>query len=439
MTSVLNDMTASLITLGCKLNQYESMSIRETLEESNVRIVSPESGADIYIINTCTVTGKTDRRSRNAVRRVLKWNPKARIIVTGCSSQRQPLDYESLPNVILVTGNQEKSRLKSIIIQAMNATQTQVSVSDMQNATFNTLSISTFGKYSRAFIKIQEGCSRNCSYCVIPNVRGPSRSQTIVEIAREVQRITENGFQEIVLTGIDLGTYGLDLSPSVTIVDLLKHLLSIRSLARIRLSSIEPTELLTDLITLILNEPRICRHLHIPLQSGCQTVLDRMKRGYTTDFYRNLLLNIKSHKTDMCIGADVIVAFPAESDQEFQDTYDFIHELPIDYLHVFSFSPRHGTPAATFPDQISPPVAKNRCHLLRTLSMEKAVNFRSKLVDRNMKAIVLGSKEPDLNCPVGLTDNYIKVALSGCSHPPGSLVEIQITHTNGLDVFGRVI
>ncbi len=438
MTRVLENKTAALMTLGCKLNQYESMSIRESLEAAGIRIVAPEAGADLYVINTCTVTGKTDRRSRNAVRRVLKWNPDARIVVTGCSSQRQPEIFQTLPNVFLVTGNREKLQIRDLIEKCMFDIHSSAVVGDIQSAEFEGLSISTFGKYSRAFLKIQEGCSRSCSYCVIPSVRGPSRSQISEKVIEEATRITANGFKEIVLTGIDLGTYGLDLDPPENIVQLISKLLQIPTLARVRLSSIEPTELMSDLIDLIISEPRICRHLHVPLQSGSPFILERMHRSYSADFYRRLLVDIKTRNPFICFGADVIVGFPGESDSHFEETYEFIKSLPFSYLHVFTFSPRAGTRAARFDDQINVGVAKERCHRLRALSVQKAIEFRKQFIGSNLDVIILNTQDPTTGKTIGLSDNYLKIQLDDSSHPPGSLATVSVTGVVGLSMEGRI-
>ncbi len=426
------------MTLGCKLNQYESMSIRESLEAAGLRIVAPENGADLYIVNTCTVTGKTDRRSRHAVRRVLKWNPQARIVVTGCSSQRQPEIFQALPNVFLVTGNREKLQIRDLIERCLFSDQPSTIVGDMQSAEFEGLSISTFGKYSRAFLKIQEGCSRSCSYCVIPSVRGPSRSQTLSSVVGEAARISANGFKEIVLTGIDLGTYGLDLDPPQNIIQLVSELIQIPTLARVRLSSIEPTELISELIDLIVSEPRICRHLHVPLQSGSQSILERMQRNYSADFYRRLLIDIKTRDPFICFGADVIVGFPGESDPEFEETYEFIRSLPFSYLHVFTFSPRAGTRAALFDHQIDIPVAKERCHRLRALSVQKAIEFRKQFIDRYLDVIILNTQDPGTGKTIGLSDNYLKIQIDTPSPPAGSLATVSVTEVNGLQMTGRI-
>jgi threonylcarbamoyladenosine tRNA methylthiotransferase MtaB len=429
----------AVLTLGCKLNQYESMGIREALESKGYQLIDPELGADLYIVNTCTVTGKTDRRSRNLVRRVLSWNPDASIVVTGCSVQRSPEEFAALPNVKLVAGNQEKNSLASLIEQALGSISSMKRVQSMDSAKFENLSISQFGKYTRAFLKIQEGCNRHCSYCIIPAVRGTNRSQSPFEAIAEARKIAESGFREIVLTGIDLGSYGLDLSPPCDLLDLLKGLASIDAIRRIRLSSIEPTPLLARLVQYFADECKICRHLHIPLQSGCDEILARMNRNYLTAEYRAIIETIKAFDHDFCLGADVITAFPGETESQFKDTYDFISELDLDYLHVFTFSPREGTPAAEYPNRVHPDDAKKRCHMLRALSREKASRFRRSLIGKQFDTIVLGSIDAATSLPVGLTGNYVKVLLNGAAPPPGSIFPAEITDFHDGEVFGRII
>jgi threonylcarbamoyladenosine tRNA methylthiotransferase MtaB len=427
----------SILTLGCKLNQYESMGMSEQLKNAGYVLTDPKDGADVYIINTCTVTGKTDRRSRHAVRRVLKWNPEARIIVTGCGVQRDPGEFVDLPNVRVVAGNREKMHIQELVDNLADQ-QTKVQVKSIETAPFENIAIHKFGKYTRAFVKIQDGCQQHCSYCIIPRVRGPSRSQTPDRILQEIEQLVKSGFQEIVLTGIHLGLYGLDLSPATNLVALLKELVTINGLKRIRLSSIEPTKIFSELIDFIVTEPKICRHMHIPLQSGSDRILERMNRTYTTTEFSRLIHKIKNAVPDFCIGADVIVAFPGERVEQFDETCDFIRANPFDYLHVFTFSPRDGTPAASLGERVKPDEAKRRCHILRDLSRNKSIQFRESFIGRELPVLILASKDKNVELPVGLSDNYINVLLSGSVPETGTIVSARIENVLKGQTFGRL-
>ena len=429
--------SVAIMTLGCKLNQYETMGMVEVLANRGYIIIKPEEGADIYIVNTCTVTGKTDRRSRQAVRRILNWNPAAAIVVTGCGVQRDPEEFRYLPNVVLLAGNREKHQITELI-DSLESNQTQIRISDITTAPFESIHIEKFGSYTRAFLKIQDGCNGNCSYCVIPSVRGPSRSQRPDLIMNQIRDLTANGFRELVLTGIDLGNYGTDLSTGIDLFRLLKMIIAEESLNRVRLSSIEPTEQLKAIADLIDETPKICKHLHIPMQSGSDSILRLMNRSYTTEFYSDLVLSIKDKCSDICIGADVIVGFPGETEGLFKETYDFIDKLPLDYLHVFSFSERSGTPANSFKGKLDPETKKFRCHSLRKLSKHKASEFRQKMIGKELDVIVLGTKDKETGLSVGLSDNYIKVFIENTCPESGLIRKIKITRVQDLMTWGRM-
>ncbi len=407
------------------------------LHKAGVRIVSPEKGADFYIVNTCTVTGKTDRTSRHAVRRVLKWNPDAGIIVTGCGVHRNACEFKNLPHVVAVVGNGDKSAIVDVLYSLLRSERFH-RVTPLDSSVFQFLPISRFGAYTRAFIKVQEGCDEACSYCIIPSVRGPSRSAEVDSIIQQVRILVQNGFREIVLTGIHLGKYGLDLTPETDLIQLLEKIISTTAMQRIRLSSIEPTDIMGRLIEYIANNSRICRHLHIPLQSGSDQILERMNRSYTTTELMHLLSDIKAKNSDYCIGADFITAFPGETDTHFEETVEFIRSAPIDYLHVFTYSPRPGTPAEKFSGQIHPHIAKKRCHILRSLGMEKARNYREKFIGKAVPAIRLASVDRETKLPVALSDNYIRILIQGHAPPVGDIAAIKIVEFDGSHCYGML-
>ncbi len=436
----MTEKTVAFVTLGCKLNQYESMGIAEDLERYGFRVVNSQSGADYYVINTCTVTGKTDRRSRHAIHRVLTWNPKARIIVTGCGVQRNPEEFSHLSNVILIAGNREKNHIGELLhtIETRPENGSCIQVAAMEHATFENIPISRFRNYTRAFVKIQEGCNRACSYCIIPRVRGPSRSQVPDRVIAEISNLSQRGFKEIVLTGVDLGTYGLDLLPPATLTELLHRLVMIPDLARIRLSSIEPMEFSADLIDFITESPKICRHFHIPLQSGCDSVLKRMNRHYTTADYSHIITSIHLRQPMACLGADVVTAFPGETDEEFQITYDFIRQSPLNHLHVFTYSRRDGTPAVHHKGHIDPQIARDRCHKLRELGHQKAMEFRKQLIGQTLLAITLTETDKETSLPTALSDNYIRILLKGPTVEPGRIIPVTIVECDGLTSYGHI-
>jgi threonylcarbamoyladenosine tRNA methylthiotransferase MtaB len=430
----------AIITLGCKLNQYESMGIEESLEHAGYKIVNRTSGADYYIVNTCTVTAKTDRRSRHAIRQALSWNPNAKIIVTGCGSQRNAREFEHLPNVMLISGNREKIHIPDLIADAEKQTSILTVVDPISEAPFENIPITRFRNYKRAFVKIQDGCDRACSYCVIPSVRGPSRSQQPHLISEEIQSLVRDGsFKEIVLTGVDLGTYGLDLSPATSFLALLKQLVEVDGLQRIRLSSIEPMEFHTDLIDFVTTYPKICKHFHIPLQSGSDTILSKMNRNYTSAEFLDIVTKIKIKEPASCIGADVITAFPGETLDLFEETHAFLCTAHVDYLHVFTYSDRPGTPASRNPEKTTFTDAKDRTHILRALGNEKAIAFRTKMLHQPLQSIILTAKHKQSHLPIALTHNYIQVQIRGRALTAGSIVDVKIEEVRELECLGTCV
>jgi len=414
------------------------MGMQEALESAGFTIVGSRAPADICIINTCTVTGKTDRRSRQAARQATRINPDAKIIITGCGAQRDVREFSEIPGVMAVLGNREKQQIAGYVRKILDGRPPFIEVSDLDHAPFKKLAISRFRNYTRAFIKIQEGCNRACTYCVIPSVRGPSRSQPMEQIVSEIQRLTARNFREIVLTGIDLGTYGLDLTPPVNLIRLVDRIERIEGLERIRLSSIEPMEFSDALIQKITESPRICRHFHIPLQSGHNRILQRMNRGYTRDDFARIVGKIKAGSPDACIGVDVITAFPGETHEEFADSYAFIESLPVDYLHVFTYSVRPQTPASRYPDRVDPETARERCHALRALSVEKAERFRLRMTGKILPVIILGARDTRTGFPRALSDNYIQLLMKGDVPGKGSIVDARLERCSGLRCFGRI-
>lgn len=431
--------SVTIRTSGCKLNQYESMGMLEQLEKSGYRVVSPDQKSDIVIFNTCTVTQRTDQRILKMVRSLARKQPETRIIITGCGAQRDRDEFLKLLNVRAVLGNREKNQIAEYVQRVWKGEPVIAAISDIREAPFERLSISRFRNYTRAFIKIQEGCDRNCSYCIIPTVRGPSRSQAPDLVVQDIRNLANHNYREIVLTGIDLGVYGLDLIPATNLASLLAEIEKIPEIARIRLSSIEPMEFNRELIETITISTKICRHFHIPLQSACNRILKMMSRSYTREDYASIIEAIKTASPDACIGADLITGFPGETESEFEEGYRFVENLPIDYLHVFSYSDRSGRPSTHFTNKISLETIKVRCQALRDLGYQKAISFRKRMIDKELSVIVLGVIDKATGLPQALSDNYIRVTLPNHKIPKGAITNIVIDKVDGLICSGRVI
>lgn len=416
--------TISFATLGCKTNQFETAAMQETLGNAGYLVVPFNNGADIVIVNTCTVTSATDAQSRNLIRRARRLNANCRVIVTGCYAQVSPEAFHDLPGVSLVIGNEEKHRLVDFLQLAQKSP--QVKVSDVRRAKSVCLNpLTTFSGRSRAFVQIQNGCDAYCSYCIIPYARGPSRSVQFDEVLKQVVSLIESGFQEVVLTGIHIGAYGADLSPQLSLNTLIKRIESETNVQRLRLGSIEPTEFTDELLTTISNSNVVCPHFHIPMQSGDDNVLQRMGRSYTTNTFAQLVTQIRDGFPDAAICLDVITGFPGETDQEFVNTYNLIDRLPVTNLHVFPYSKRPGTPAATMKPQVSGKVSKHRAQMLRKLALSKHVVFAKNFVGRELEVVV--ESNPRKGLFKGLSRNYLEVRFSGDLSLSGQCIMVKPT------------
>ena len=400
-------------TLGCKLNQYETYAIREDALSHGYEVVPFDQAADVYVINTCTVTERADQHSRQQIRKALRRNPEAYIAVCGCYSYIAPAALAKIPGVDLITGNIEKNRLFMMIPDPLiKETAPRILIEPISSTTtIPRTHFTQFGTMTRAFVKIQEGCDYRCSYCVVPAVRGRSRSKPIEDVIDEVTRFASFGYGEVVLTGVHLGCYGRDIN--VELVELLANLAKIEKLHRLRLSSIEPVDMTNELIDFIVNEPKICRHLHLPLQSGHPRILCSMNRPYSPSDYAAIVARIKSADAGWCIGADVIVGFPGETDAEFEATYDFIKSISLSYLHVFTFSPRPGTPATAMPGHVPPPVKDERNSRLKELSKKKRRQFAESCYGVDLEFLIENQRDSITGNLIGLSDNYLRVLFEG--------------------------
>lgn len=416
--------TAAFKTLGCKLNQYESEGMREALEGAGYRAVAFEDHADVYLVNTCTVTGKSDRDARRLVRQAIRRNPTAQVVVAGCYSQRNPQVFSDIPGVTLVIGNEEKGRLLELLGDHSRA-QPVVAVGDIQKTNvMSPMPVARFAAHTRAFLKIQEGCDRRCAYCAVPLARGPNRSLPLAQVVSQAQALARY-HREIVLVGVHLGTYGLDLSPRTSLAEGLQALLQVPDIGRIRLSSIEPMEVAEELIDVLASSPRICNHMHLPLQSGDDAVLRLMRRPYTSDDYAHLVRTLVDRIPGLNVGADVMVGFPGESEAAFQRTAALVSELPLGYLHVFSYSPRPGTEAAQMKQTVSEEEKKRRSKTLLAISRKKQQSFAERMMGTVQEVLVEGDRDKATGLVTGITGNYLRVLVDG-SHRPGSLIAARI-------------
>lgn len=407
--------TFAITTLGCKVNQFESAEMIEQFRSAGWEMVPFSEKADLYLVNSCTVTGRSDAESRKLLRRARRANPEAKVIATGCYAQVSPEELKALSEVDQVLGNQEKHD----ILRHISLGNDQVSNLTDRTETAK-LKLKSFAEHTRAFLQIQTGCENGCSYCIVPIARGPNRSVPADEVCAAVQRLAAQGYREVVLTGIHLGAYQPDLA------GLLQKLDSSASVERLRLGSIEPNELSDTLLELIASSPRICHHLHIPLQSGSDTVLQRMKRRYDSSFYHMLIEKAARCLPDCFLAADIIAGFPGETEAEFLETCELIASLPLADLHIFPYSRRPGTTAASMPGQVHPATIKERVSILQDLAKVKQKLFRQRFIGQELQ--VLGQRHDAVNGLVsGLSGNYLEVRFPCTEDAVNRLYRVRIT------------
>lgn len=431
-------MKACVLTLGCKTNQFESAALEEQLAGAGYRMVPFEEGADLVIVNTCTVTAKTDAQSRNLIRRARRINPQARVVVTGCYAQVEPDALSRLEGVALVLGNEEKKQLLNELAAAATEEtggRATIRVGDIARVRqAEPLPLYHFADRSRAFVQIQNGCDAFCSYCIIPYARGRSRSVSPEDVVHQVANLVAGGYPEVVLTGIHIGGYGRDLTPATGLTKLVRRLLAETAVGRLRLGSIEPMELEPELIEAMAATPTICPHLHIPLQSGSDTVLQRMGRPYDTAAFRQLIATLDQRIPGIALGLDVIAGFPGETDAEHAATVALLERLPLAFLHVFPYSRRPGTPAARMTDQVPTGVIKARAAELRELGERKTTAFARRFVGRELEVVVLGSGRK------GLSAHYLEVMFDPVPGvAPGAIARVRVTEARGGDLCGHLV
>ncbi len=430
----------AISTLGCKVNQYESAGILERLDKGVFLQVPFNTKADCYIINTCTVTSRTDYQSRQLIRRAIRTNPDASVIVTGCYAQVAPQDIARIPGVTFVLGNAEKERIPEIIQHIVKG-DPQVLVSDICKAReLSGFSPLKFPGHTRAFLKIQDGCNSFCSYCIVPYARGPSMSLPESEVFGKIEMLARSGYKEIVLTGIHLGAYGQDHIPPSSLFNILERVENNKTVERLRLSSIEITEVTDDVIRLMKKGTVICRHLHIPFQSGDDNILSAMKRNYDSIFFKNRLEEICRAIPDIALGTDVMVGFPSEREEEFNNTLRLIEELPVAYLHVFPYSERPGTVALRLPGRVNEAAKKRRSEILRNVGREKRKTFAERFIGQKLTVLVEDKKDKETGCMKGFSDNYIPVLIrNGNSSLVNSIVNVIPDDSRDGKLYARIV
>ncbi len=401
----------ALATLGCKVNHYETAGLLEKLQDKGITVVPFPSPADLYIINTCTITSKTDFQSRQLIRRAYRANPSAPIIVTGCYAQTAPEDIAALPGVRMVAGTEMKTKIPDILEEILNGSP-RVDVGNMdRKLPFSELPVRRFSEQTRAYLKVQDGCNMFCSYCIIPYARGRSRSLPEEGVIRNLKVLTSAGHREVILTGICLGAYGKDLLTNSSLMTLLQRIEEETDLERLRISSLNPKDITVDMINHLRGSRRVCRHLHISMQSGDDRILSLMKRDYTTGQVSELISHLQSEIPDIAIGMDIITGFPGERKEEFQNTRDFIENLKLAYLHVFPYSRRSGTVAAALPDQVLKADSKERAQILREIGSRKRDEFNGGFIGKELSVLVEGSRDKETGWVKGFSDNYVPVLI----------------------------
>jgi threonylcarbamoyladenosine tRNA methylthiotransferase MtaB len=435
-------VTVAFATLGCKLNQYDTTEVQALLEAEGFRTVPFETPAQVYVINTCTVTARADYSDRQTIRRAVARNPDAVVVVTGCYAQTNPDAVASIPGVDVVLGTQDRQALPGLLHRARKRVRPFVQVSDVfQARTLPAIPVRHVAPgHTRAFVKVQDGCQHRCSFCIVPFARGGSRSQAVEAVVDQIEALVSAGHVEVVLTGVDLGHYGWDLQPRTTLAALVKRLLDVRGLGWLRLSSVLPAYFTEELIELIVGDRRICRHLHVPLQSGADRVLRAMRRPYTVRMYRTLVERLASAIPDLGLGADIIAGFPGETEADFEATAGLVEALPFSYLHVFSYSDRRGTEAArgTTP-RVAPVTIRKRTTRLRSLGASKQAAFRRAQIGRELLALVLERRERGAGRLVGLTDNYLELAFAGPDALMRRLARVRATGQDGERLEGVLV
>jgi len=445
--------TIAFYTLGCKVNQYETDSIKEQFAALGFVVVDFADIADVYLINTCTVTNISDRKSRQMIRRATKMNESAVVVVTGCYSQTSPDEVAEIQGVSLIVGTDKRGDIVSQTLALLNKQDHQqtyepskkpkVQISDVSTfKTFEPIHINDCEDRTRVYMKIQDGCNNYCAYCKIPLARGPVRSRPPEEVLKEAVRLVNAGFKEIVLTGIHLASYGKDFGTGIHLVDIMKTLTDpfnpeLSGLLRLRLGSIEPTSLTNEFIECVSNTTKICQHFHVSLQSGCDKTLKNMNRKYTSEFYFDAVSRLRKQMPDVAITTDIIVGFPGETESDFMETFEFAKKIRFAKIHVFKFSPRKETKAAQMSDQIAPQIKEDRSERLITLAKAMEVDFNKKMLGKVWDVLVEEGRHDGLL--EGCAGNYVKLRFEGPEELKGEVIRVRAMNVQGDGVLGEIV
>lgn len=434
-------MKVAFATLGCRVNQYESEAMAEKFIRDGYEVVKFEDYSDVYVINTCTVTSMGDKKSRQMIGRARRKNENAVIAVVGCYSQVAPEEVASIEGVDVVLGSRNKGQVVYWVNRAMEEKNKIVEVNQvLKNNDFEDLSIETYQDRTRAFLKIQDGCNRFCSYCLIPYARGGVCSKDPEKIISEVKELAANGFKEIILSGIHTASYGADLDSGITLVDILEKINEIDGIERIRIGSIDPTFFTDGVMDRISKLHKLCPHFHLSLQSGCDATLKRMNRRYTSEQYRNIVNELRNRIKDVSITTDIIVGFPGETVEEFETTYEFLKDIKLTKTHVFKYSPRKGTSAARMKDDVSPSEKDRRSAALIELNNINENAFITGMVGQEAKVLYEQKSSIGENYYEGYTPNYVRVV---CQFPSeiiiGKIIETRIAKSENEFAYGEAL
>lgn len=422
-------MKVAFSTLGCRVNVYESEAMAEKFIREGYEVVEANEVADVYVINTCTVTNMGDKKSRQIISRARRLNENSVIAVVGCYSQIAPKEVSEIPGVDVVLGTRNKGDVVYYVNKAKEEGKSQVHVEGvLKNKKFEELNIEEYQDKTRAFLKIQDGCNRFCTYCIIPYSRGSVCSKDPEKVMEEVNKLAEHGFKEIILSGIHTASYGLDLEGNITLMDIIEKIEQVDGIERIRIGSIEPAFFTPEVIEKIKGFKKLCPHFHLSLQSGCDATLKRMNRRYTAEEYAASVELLRKTLPDVSITTDVIVGFPGETEEEFNETYKFLEKIKLTKTHVFKYSPRKGTRAAEMGDQIDGSIKEKRSKLLIELSNKNEKEFIEKFIGKEMDVLIETETKGQEGVYEGYTRNYIKVQVPcACADVTGKIVDIEIT------------
>ncbi len=434
-------MKVAFSTLGCRVNQYESEAMAEKFIREGYEVVDFSEIADVYVINTCTVTNMGDKKSRQIISKARRLNNNAIIAVVGCYSQMAPKEVSEIEGVDVVLGTRNKGDVVYYVNKARDEEKVQVHVEGvLKNKKFEDLNIEEYQDKTRAFLKIQDGCNRFCTYCAIPYARGSVCSKEPRKVIDEVKKLASHGFKEVILSGIHTASYGLDLDGNITLIDLIEDIEKIHGIERVRIGSIEPAFFTNEVIEKIKGFKKLCPHFHLSLQSGCNTVLKRMNRRYTAEEYEHIVNILRDNIKDVSISTDVIVGFPGETEEEFNETYKFLKRIKLTKTHIFKYSPRKGTRAAEMKGQLDGKIKEERSKALIALNDINEENFIKKYINKNVKVLLEQEVKEKENIFEGYTENYIKVQVEKPENiKSGDIIECRIEKAHKDFAEGKII